>query len=482
MKIVRMRQPQKWTADSVPFRRRMEYNCEIRRRKDGGMITLRDLRELQETLVSILTQGVFLRQALRHFLRGRNFNQAERAWARDFLHRSIQLKNRYWTAAEAFIRQEPDRDDQPLDLRYFFLFHYFHQKTHSPVDEKVFGLLESKSRVRKFRHFLKETKPAEIFPKASAEDPVFLWRYHSHPLWMIRKWLAAYPYQDVIRFCQFNNSLPDVSLRVNPLKVSRDDFLAQLKEAGIHCKPSPHSPLGILAERGMDPLMHPGHRDGRFVLQNPSSQIVCFYVNPKPGERLLDFCAGEGGKTLLLAHLMKGKGEVHAHDRSHWRLQSLQQRLRSDGIGNVRLAGLRAIKKLAGTFDRVVLDVPCSGSGVFRHQPELKWKLEQKDLYELNKLQLEILEESSPLLRPGGLLFYITCSVFREENHKVIHRFLKTHPEWRLVPPPEFLDKHHAKGFWVPADTFRPFTGEEYFQILPHQHGLAGMFCAVLQR
>lgn len=446
------------------------------------MITLRDLRELQDALTSVLAQGVFLRQALRGYLKGRRFSRAERGWARDFLHRSVQLKNRYWTAAEAFIKESPDREDQPLDLRYFFLYHYFHQKEHSPVDEAVYQLLEIKSRVRKFRRFLHETKQDAIFPKTAPEDPVFLWRYHSHPLWMIRKWLAAYPYQDVIKFCQFNNSLPDVDLRVNPLKNSRDELLAKLQADHVRCKPSPYSPFGIVAERDMDPLNHPGHREGRFAMQNQSSQLVCLYVNPKPGERLLDYCAGEGGKTLLLGHLMKGKGEVYAHDRSHWRLESLQRRLRADGIGNVRLSGLRAIKKLEGTFDRVVVDAPCSGSGFFRHQPELKWKLEAKDLFELNKLQLEILEEASPLLKAGGLLFYITCSVFREENHKVVHRFLKTHPEWRLVPPAEFLAKHHAKGFWVPADTLREFTGEDYFQILPHQHRLAGMFCAILTR
>ena len=170
------------------------------------MITLRDLRELQDALTSVLAQGVFLRQALRSYLKDRRLTRTERGWARDFLHRSVQLKNRYWTAAEAFIKESPEREDQPLDLRYFFLYHYFHQKEHSPTDEAVYRLLEVKSRVRKFRRFLHETKQETIFPKTAPEDPVFLWRYHSHPLWMIRKWLAVYPYQEVIRFCQFNNS------------------------------------------------------------------------------------------------------------------------------------------------------------------------------------------------------------------------------------------------------------------------------------
>ena len=135
------------------------------------MITLRDLRELQDALTSVLGQNVFLRQALRSYLKDRRFTRPERGWARDFLHRSVQLKNRYWTAAEAFIKESPDREDQPLDFRYFFLYHYFHQKEHSPVDEAVYQLLEVKSRVRKFRRFLHETKQDTIFPEDRGGGP-----------------------------------------------------------------------------------------------------------------------------------------------------------------------------------------------------------------------------------------------------------------------------------------------------------------------
>ncbi len=446
------------------------------------MITVRDIKKFQEALINVLERNVFLRKEINRLFQDSDYSRAEKSWIRDTLHRSVQLKNRYRILVERFTEAVPGRKDDPLDFRLFFMAQFLESKSHSRVETDVYRLLYDKSRVRKFAQFLKATSMRSIFGPHRREDPAYLWEYHSHPLWMVRKWLGLYTYKDVERLCQYNNGLPEVSIRSNPLKTTRDDLVGRFKKEGIRCEASRVSPFGILANRDMDPLNHPGHADGTFTLQSLSSQLVCLYINPKPGMRLLDYCAGEGGKTLLFSHIMKGKGEIYAHDTQVWRLNSLRQRARNENVANIRLEGLRSIRKLGDSFDAVVLDVPCSGSGTFRNQPELKWRLRQEDLFELNSRQLALLDEAIPFCRPGGLMFYITCSIFQEENHKVIRRFLGLHKEWELVTPKAFLEEQHQTEFWVPLDTLRRYTGKSYFQILPHTHGLPGMFCAVLRR
>lgn len=446
------------------------------------MITLATIKRMQESLVEVLKRNIFLRKAMLNVLRDRDLTKTERAWIREFMYTCIQLKNRYRMAVEKFAAEDPQREDSALDIRLFFVCRYLEQKSHSSVEKAVYSLLRTKSRVHKFRSFMARTKPEEIYPHRSTDLPAYLWIYHSHPLWMVRKWLGIWDEQEVIQLCRFNNSAAVPVLRINPNKGGRDQLLEKLRDEGRPGESSLLSPFAILADRKLDPLTHAGYREGKFTLQSLSSQLVCLYINPRPGRRLLDYCAGEGGKTLLLAHLMKNKGEIHAHDKQLWRLQNLKKRARLEELGNIRLDGLRVIRQIGPGFDQVVLDVPCSGTGSLRGQPELRWKITPKDLTELNHLQLQILDEGSPFCKPGGLLYYITCSLFAEENHKVIRRFLNSRPGWELITPADYLQTYHAKGFWVTAETLRPFTDERYFQILPQRHGLPGMFCAVLRR
>ena len=446
------------------------------------MITLQTLKEMQAALQAVLDEGAYLRDALSRVLRGRELSAAERGWIRETLYRAVQLKNRYWTQLEAFTAEHPGKDESVMDIRLIITSQQREKRDLLAVDRHVQELLRPKSRVRKFVEFLDAHPPGRLFPPMKQNPLEHLWRFHSHPLWLVRKWLGSLSPEEVLKLCRFNNGSPEAVLRVNPLKNSRDELLARLAESGARCTPDPVAPLAIRADHRFDPLTQPGYREGRFTLQSVSSQLVCLYVNPKPGQRVLDYCAGEGGKTLLLAHLMKGRGEVHAHDAQGWRLRNLQLRARREGVGNVRLGGLREIRALAGRFDLVLLDVPCSGSGNLRHQPELRWKLQPGDLNRFNRQQLEILEEAAPLAAAGGLMAYVTCSLFKEENHKVVSRFLRTHADWSLVKPADHLAKQHAKNFWLPADALKPFAGPDYFEVLPHRDNLPAMFCAILKR
>ncbi|MBN2433371.1 MAG: RsmB/NOP family class I SAM-dependent RNA methyltransferase [Acidobacteria bacterium] len=446
------------------------------------MMELGDFTHVQTALEDLVGGRVFIGKALSRMFRQMDLAPAEQRFWREFVYGCVQLKNRYRTIIEQFSEQHPGKDDWPLDARFFFICRYLENPNPGRVEREIYRLLSGKSRVRKLVEFLKATDTRQLFPHPKKEEAAFLWQYHSHPLWMIRKWLGLFGPAETLQLCRFNNGRPDVALRVNPLHVSRAALRKDLEQAGIPCRESDASPLGLEILGDFDPLPHPRYRRADFTLQKIASQLICFYLNPRPGQRVVDYCAGEGGKTLLLSHIMKGKGEIHAHDRQAWRLQNLKQRAKKEGIPNVRLEGLQAIQALSGSFDLVVLDVPCSGSGNFRHQPELKWKLTAESLQDYNSLQLRLLDEAAPLARAGGLMGYITCSIFQEENHKVVHRFLKLHPNWERVAPADFLRESHASEFWLPRDRFAPYLDDHYLQILPQRHDLTGMFTAILRK
>jgi 16S rRNA (cytosine967-C5)-methyltransferase len=443
---------------------------------------LSDLKHVQETFEALVGGKVFIGKALTGLFRRLKATPEEQRFWREFLYISVQLKNRYRTIIEQFSEQHPEKDDSPLDVRFFFICRYLEKRNPSPMDRHLYQLLTVKSRIRRLVEFVKSADTRMLFPHPKKEEAAFLWQYHSHPLWMIRKWLGLFGSTETLRLCKFNNELPTITLRVNPLRSSREALRQDLTSEGIRCRDADASPLGIEVDGDFNPLTHPRYRRSDFTLQKLASQLVSFYLNPRPGQRMLDYCAGEGGKTLLFSHIMKNRGEIYAHDKQTWRLQNLKRRAQKEGISNVRLEGLRAIQALPGAFDLVVLDVPCSGSGNFRHQPELKWKLTADSLQEFNSLQLRLLDETAPLAKPGGLMGYITCSIFQEENHKVVNRFLKLHKDWELVPPERYLAEYHAAEFWLPRELFRPYVDERYLQILPQRHDMTGMFAAILKK
>lgn len=446
------------------------------------MIFMADIKRLEETVAELLAGREFAGRAIGRLLGAGDYTADERQWLHDAVISFVQLKNRYRTLVERFAEETGSEDTEPEDIRLWIACRHREGTVRGPVEEEIFSTMAVKSRVRKFLGFLEHNPPDELLKARKKKDLEYLWLYHSHPLWMVRKWLGAYPWKDVEDLCRFNNTLPDVAVRVNPLKGSVENLLNSLRSEGFAGTASEWSPFGATLTRRFDALSHPGYRKGVFTLQSLSSQLTCFYLNPRPGARVLDFCAGEGGKSLTLAHIMKGRGEVHAHDKQMWRLQNLRKRLRREGVQNVRLEGMAAIKRRSLLFDLVVVDAPCTGSGNFRRQPELKWKLKDSEPEEMNRVQLGILDEAAPFCAPGGLLAYITCSLFQEENHKVVRRFLGSREGWDLVNPGEFLARSHATGFWLPAEKFEPFTDDRYFQILPQKHRLQGMFCALLRR
>lgn len=276
-----------------------------------------------------------------------------------------------------------------------------------------------------------------------------------------------------------------LDLRINPLHARRPEILAQLEKHGITAKETPYSPWGMRLEGKPAIQRHPAFVKGDMEVQDEGSQILAALVSPKRGEMVLDFCAGAGGKTLLMGALMKNTGRLYAADISEKRLSKLGPRVARAGLSNVqtiRLAHERddRIQRLAGKFDRVLVDAPCSGTGTLRRNPDLKWRQTAEHITELADIQRKILDAAAPLVRPGGLLVYATCSLLAQENSLVQQAFSDAHPQFEVVDPVAHLA---SVGIELPADAqLKGPTGLPGLQLLPHCHNTDGFFAAVWRK
>jgi 16S rRNA (cytosine967-C5)-methyltransferase len=267
-----------------------------------------------------------------------------------------------------------------------------------------------------------------------------------------------------------------LDLRVNPLNSDRAAVLAQLQAEGLAAEATPYSPLGIRLKDKPALQKHPLFLDGRIEVQDEGSQLLGLLMAPRRGEMVCDFCAGAGGKTMLLGALMRSTGRLYAFDVSEKRLNNLKPRLKRSGLSNVQpqlIASERdtKVKRLAGKFDRVLVDAPCSGTGTLRRNPDLKWRQTEASLSELNEKQTAILAAAATLVKAGGRLVYATCSLLREENEAIVEAFLADHPEFKLVPAGEALAAQQL-----------PLKMADYLRLDPAEHGTDGFFAAVLER
>ncbi len=231
---------------------------------------------------------------------------------------------------------------------------------------------------------------------------------------------------------------PALDLRVNTLKASREKVLKALDRSGV--EPAAIARHGIRVKAGEGASRLPNvtaeisFEKGWFEVQDEGSQIVADLVMPKEGDQILDYCAGGGGKTLAMAAAMNNKGQIHAYDTDRKRLAPIIERLKRAGTRNVQVHDrLEGLKPLAGKFDRVLVDAPCTGTGTWRRRPDTKWRLTQKNLEERLGQQQEALAGAAGFVRPGGHLIYVTCSVLPEENEAQVYAFCEGNPEFEIL-------------------------------------------------
>ena len=320
-------------------------------------------------------------------------------------------------------------------------------------------------------------------PVAAASALAYLGITHSHPDWLVSRWLARYGFHDAEQWVRFNNETPALTLRANRLRLSRDQLAASLSRDGIETEPTRYAPDGLVVRSGNPVRLLSGglpegaHEGGpyagSFIVQDEASQLVPLVVDAHRGARVLDLCASPGGKTTAMAAAMRGEGMVIASDVRPRRIRTLARTIETSGAANVRVMQVPSSGALpfAPVFDRVLVDAPCSGLGTIRRDPDIRWRRREEDLPGLASRQLDLVRRAAAVLGPEGRLVYATCSSEPEENEAVVDQFLREESGFAL------LDLRGASPI---LDTFIDSRG--LMRTLPFAHGLEAFFAAALVR
>jgi len=317
------------------------------------------------------------------------------------------------------------------------------------------------------------------YPDIDKDPALHISVIQSHPLWLVQRWVKEVGVEETIRVCTFNNQISSLTLRTNTLKINRKDLIEKLKEEELIAFPAAYAEEGIVVKNPPPTSELPLMREGLYIIQDEASQLVTAMMDPKPGERILDACAGPGGKATHTSQKMENQGEIYALDVSKGKLDLIEEMCQRLEIKNVKTIKGDAAQSLpipqGSKFDRILADVPCSGFGTIRRNPDLKWRRGVEDIKRLSKLQLSILKNLAVYVKEGGILIYSTCTVFHEENEDVVERFLGGNPEFQL----DRMD-HVASAFIADgkSEGIHSLIQDRYFKTFPPRDEMDGFFVA----
>ncbi|RBA28243.1 RsmB/NOP family class I SAM-dependent RNA methyltransferase [Flavobacterium tibetense] len=390
-----------------------------------------------DSLMAIFNEGEYADKAVARALKkDKRWGSADRKFVAETIYEIVRWKRLYAEIAE--VREPYDRDNvwrifavwavlrgiNLPDWKYF----------EDTPSRKIKGKFDELSRVRKFKESIPDWMD-ELGVKELGEE----------------KWSKELAAQ---------NQQAQVILRVNTLKTTKEKLRALLMDLDIETNPVKDYEDALVLKERANVFMTQAFKDGLFEVQDASSQLVAYFLDVQPGMRVVDTCAGAGGKTLHLASLMQNKGQLIAMDLYESKLKQLKLRAKRNGAFNIEprvIESSKTIKKLHEKADRVLIDAPCSGLGVMKRNPDSKWKLQPEFIDNIKKVQEEVLQNYSKIVKPGGKLVYATCSVLPSENEEQIKKFLNT-------------------------EAGKEFTFVKEKKVLAHESGFDGFYMALLER
>jgi 16S rRNA (cytosine967-C5)-methyltransferase len=395
------------------------------------------------------TPGEFTENRLETALAGAHLSPPDRRLCQELVYGVVR-----WQAALDWLiaRKTPGREQPPalqilLQLGLYQIFWLDRIPPHAAVNETVeqakrngmgpeAGFLNAV-----LRGYLRETEPTrQLLADLKTAQPALGW---SQPEWLVDRWQRRWGVARTAQLLAWNNTPPKNYARVNRLKTDAASLIAQWREENVtydFVPPGPwpenqvfelksHPPLGSLKS----------FTDGWFYLQDPSTLLAVSQLRPQPGETILDLCAAPGGKTVFIAQLMNNQGRLVAHDVAEDRLQLIRDNCRRLGVTCVEPTLIPPASSGAAVFDRILVDAPCSNTGVMRRRVDLRWRIQPAEIARLRTAQLGLLEKAAALLKPGGILVYSTCSLEPEENHEVAAQFTAGHREFECLAEHELI-------------------------------------------
>lgn len=324
------------------------------------------------------------------------------------------------------------------------------------------------------RAALEQIKAVTLPPPADELERLGL--EYSFPDWLIERLVKQYGIQETESLLRSLNEQAPITLRVNTVRCTVEECRLALAGEEVESVPTRYSTTGLQVSKRVNVFGLKAFQEGWFEVQDEGSQLLCLILDPKRRHKVLDACAGAGGKSLALSAIMKNSGEIIATDVNEYRIRELRRRIARAGATNIRPKLVSNLENLVlsheNFFDLVLVDAPCTGTGTVRRNPGLKWSVTEKSLEELVEKQKSILKATRSLVKPGGRLAYVTCSLLKEENEAVIKWFLRSNEEYEPVDPAPLLARLNVPDA----------QSDRFIKFLPHIHGTDGFFCAILQR
>jgi 16S rRNA (cytosine967-C5)-methyltransferase len=313
------------------------------------------------------------------------------------------------------------------------------------------------------------------WPDRSEKPADFLAAFYSHPKWLVEDWIRQLGLSEAELLAKSMDEIPPLTFRTNTLRITREELLARLAGENVQAEKCGFSPDGIRVLSPVNPAVLSGFADGLFTVQDESSQLASIFLAPDPGNTVLDACAAPGGKSTHMAQLMGNRGSVLACDLHNDKLRMISETAERLGISIIPTQKLDAAKSagvLRGrSFDRILVDAPCSGLGVLRRNPEGKWSKTRTDVLRLAGIQKAILANLADFLSSDGIMLYSTCSTSTEENEGVIDDFLTARGDFMVEDLRELFPDYSPL-----------FTDRGFFRSWPHRHGMDGFFAARLRK
>lgn len=439
-------------------------------------VTSRDVA--LEVLRRVEVNSSYADLALEDILRGAELDARDRRLATELTFGCIRWRKRIDYVLDKFLKGSVSKLDPHtrniLRLGAYQLLFLDRIPDYAAISEAVkqskrFGSRGCPSLVNGVLRSMAERGSDVVFPGLKQRAVEYISTFYSHPEWLVRRWVARYGVDGVERLCEANNSVALLSIRANLMKTTREELMKRLERENVSSQPGKYSnsSLSITLRESLTSLQ--AYRDGLFQVQDESSTLISELLDPKPGETIVDLCSGPGGKATNIAELMNDEGSVVAVDVRRSRLKFVLDNARRLGLNIIMgvVADGRTFKTRGA--DRVIVDAPCSGLGVLRRRADLRWRMSEKEIGNLSRLQLALLLNTADSVRTGGVLVYSTCTIEPEENELVVLKFLELRDDYRLENAGDFVcaDLVDEKGF---------------YHILPSRDGLDGAFAARLVR
>lgn len=339
---------------------------------------------------------------------------------------------------------------------------------------KKFGHAASGGFVNGILRNIARNKSSITYPDKKKNPVMYLSVEYSHPEWLVEKWISDFGFDFTEDLLKSNNEVPDFTVRVNTLKTSKEDLMADLAKNGIQAVEGKAVKEAIILENPGSFLNLSSYKLGHFQVQDESSMLSAIILDPKPGELVIDVCSAPGGKATHMAQIMKNKGQIIARDVHEHKIDIINEAAKRLGISIIKAEVYDAVsvdERLLEKADRVLVDAPCTGYGIIRKKPDIKWARTLTDIKEITDIQFKILCAASKYVKPGGSIVYSTCTIEKEENRDLVERFLAYNNDFEFEEfdqlLPEVLKEHSGKG---------------YIELYPNINGIDGFFIAKMKR